>query len=96
MPYQPDAIDVAERLGRMEAQSFDQALRDRERRELQERWSRIFPRPEASESAAAAPGSLDLQTRHTLERMIDFHNAVVSSRTWKLLQALRRPFGRAW
>ncbi len=34
--------------------------------------------------------------RQDVERLAAFHQAVQRSRAWRLVQSLRRPFGRAW
>ena len=34
--------------------------------------------------------------RQDVERLAAFHQAVQRSRAWRLVQTLRRPFGRAW
>ncbi len=34
--------------------------------------------------------------RQDVERLSAFHQAVQRSRAWRLIQSLRRPFGRAW
>jgi hypothetical protein len=34
--------------------------------------------------------------RQDVERLSAFHQAVLRSRAWRLVQSLRRPFGRAW
>jgi hypothetical protein len=44
------------------------------------------------ENALATEHELRLQ----IERYADFHRAVENSSAWKLIQRLRRLFGRAW
>jgi len=89
-------------LGRLEAESFDAALRERERCEREERLTRLaagdaaaflpahelFPEP----GRVAFPGRL----QHDVERLSGFYHAVVHSRAWRLIQAARRLVGREW
>jgi hypothetical protein len=88
------------RLGRLEAESFDAALRERERREREERLTRL-----AAGDAASADPVTDVfrenagtarRRQQDLERLAAFHRAVVQSRAWRLIQMARRLVGRAW
>ena len=43
-----------------------------------------------------AVGSIGFVLRQDVERLAAFHQAVLHSRAWQLIQWARRPFGRAW
>ena len=96
MADQLDASATSARLGRLEAESFDLRLRERERQELCERWPHIFA--SARTGDAEKPGSppADLHTLHQLEQLVEYQRAVQNSWPWRIAQALRRPFGRQW
>lgn len=90
----PDTTS-AEHLGALEAEAFDEALRRLERSELVDRWGSLFSTAAKSDQRvnsefpplAPLPNAADLA---------HFHLAVTRSLSWRLLQALRRPLGRAW
>jgi hypothetical protein len=101
-----DMLDDARLCGRSEAETFDRALRERELREREERLTRMAwgaseeeaiphwahwaePRAEPSQGAV-------WRLQQDVERLASFHHAVLHSRAWKMIQAFRRPFGRAW
>jgi hypothetical protein len=84
----PSAESTASNLGRLEAGDFDERLRAAERRELLGRLQLTPPIP------LRAPTTHHDPVRP--ERFESFYHAVVGSRSWRILQALRRPFGRAW
>lgn len=92
MADQPDAHDTATQLGRLEAERFDLRLRERERQDLAERW----PRASWSVEAAKTPPAVDLHTLHQLEQLIQYQLAVQKSWAWRVVQMLRKPFGRQW
>lgn len=90
----------ARRLGRLEAESFDAALRDRERCEREERLSRLAL---GDEAACETTGDLLGESsgavwrlQQELDRLAAFHHAVVHSKAWRLIQVGRRLLGRAW
>lgn len=97
-----DTIAEARRLGRLEAESFDAALREREQREREDRLTRLA----AGDEAAADPvlsflpgdgGSSETwRLRQDVERLAAFHHAVLHSRPWRVIQAARRLVGRSW
>jgi hypothetical protein len=95
-----DPLAEARRLGRLEAERFDLALREAERREREERLSRLALAAEEDDGGwdGAGGGSSAVVQRleRDVERLAAFHNAVVRSKSWRLIQAARRPFGRAW
>jgi hypothetical protein len=94
--------DLAEarRSGRADGEAFSLALREHELRERQERLTRLAwgAEGEAAFSAAEPPpsGPAVMRLEHDMERLAAFHQAVLKSRAWRLVQRLRRPFGRAW
>lgn len=95
-----DEIDEARRLGRLEAERYDLTLREREGREREERLVRLAVGAEDSWETAAPllndSSSTVWRLQQDNERLAEFHRAVVNSKAWRLIQALRRPFGRAW
>lgn len=100
MPLASDELAEAQRLGRLEAERLDLGLREAEGREREERLARMVLTGEAEGpdlsfedgGSSATIGRL----RQDVERLAGFHQAVVSSRAWWLIQALRRLVGRAW
>lgn len=96
-----DELGEARRFGRLEAERYDLGLRERERREREDRLIRLAAGAETTgeetEDFAATGGSSSLwRLQQENERLAEFHRAVTHSRAWRLIQALRRPFGRAW
>jgi hypothetical protein len=97
-----DAAEDARLLGRLEAERFDAALREREQQEREDRLTRLA----GGDEAAAEPvldlggaGSCSADTwrlRQDVERYAAFHHAVLHSRSWRLIQAARRLVGRGW
>jgi hypothetical protein len=87
-------------LGRLEAESFEGALREQERCEREERLTRLAAGDEAAfEPAgglAAESSGAAWRLQQEVDRLAAFHHAVVHSRAWRLIQAGRRLFGRAW
>jgi hypothetical protein len=109
MPATQDELALAREAGRLEAEAFDRALREAEAREREERLGRLAwlaadaagAAPAASsgrESAEAGPAGAETVWRlqQDVARLAAFHQAVLRSRSWRLLQWARRPFGRAW
>lgn len=96
----PDEITQAEHTGRMEAEAFDLRLRASESREREDRLTRLVAeRPDLSAAPmplAVGDSALVGRLQREVELLAAFHRAVLHSRGWRLLQALRRPFGRAW
>lgn len=95
-----DAIDEARRLGRLEGERFDLELREAERRAREERLSRIAfgAEPDGAPGRESEPESSATVTRlqRDVQRLAAFHDAVLRSKAWRVIQALRRPFGRSW
>ena len=108
MPATQDELALAREAGRLEAEAFDRALREAEAREREERLGRLawLAADAAGDEAAsagregAAPAPAGSETVWRLQqdvaRLAAFHQAVLRSRSWRLLQWARRPFGRAW
>ena len=80
-------------LGEAEAELFHLRLRLRESlaRELR-LLERTIKAEEALENALETEHELRLQ----VDRYASFHRAVERSRPWRMIQAVRRLFGRAW
>lgn len=97
-----DVLEEARRLGRLEAERHDLALREREGSEREKRLALlslgvdepVWEPP--SRSTAAESSSTVWRLQQDVERLAAFHRAVVHSKAWRVIQALRRPFGRAW
>lgn len=95
-----DDLEEARRLGRLEAESFDLKLRELEAREREERLAHaalgsvdsIAAGADARKDSSWAVWRLEQENL----RLAEFQRAVVNSRAWRVVQALRRPFGRAW
>jgi hypothetical protein len=93
-----DQLEEARSLGRLEAERFDGSLREQELREREDRLSRLA-RGAAETFARGADGGESARVwrlQQEVERLAAFHQAVLRSRVWQVVQALRRPFGRAW
>lgn len=95
-----EPLTLAEHCGRLEAERFDLDLRERERREREDRLTRLASGAEDTVAVSGAgpreSSELFLRMQRDLEQLAAFHHAVVRSKAWKLIQAVRRPFGRAW
>lgn len=95
------AFADAERLGRLEAEAFEAGLRETERRERENLMARsalasdLFADTEPDEVSATTNTEV-LRLRREIDRFADFHRSLLHSRSWRLLQALKRPLGRAW
>ncbi|HEX5760383.1 MAG TPA: hypothetical protein VF121_14435 [Thermoanaerobaculia bacterium] len=99
MTEQPeDPLAEARLAGRLAGERFDATLRDRERREREDGLTRrVWTLPDEAGGGAAGESTGELwRLQREVERLQGFHDAVVRSRPWRLLQAARRPFGRAW
>lgn len=85
-------------LGRMEAERFDEALRDLERREREDRLARLALG--ADDGPIGLEGGLSSavvrRLQQDVERLAGFHHAVLRSRPWRVIQGMRRLVGRAW
>jgi hypothetical protein len=96
--YEPSTL--AAHCGKLEAERFDLDLREMERREREDRLTRLASGADDTVVVSGAgpreSSELFLRMQRDLEQLSAFHQAVVRSRAWKLIQAVRRPFGRAW
>jgi hypothetical protein len=92
-----DPLAEARRLGRLEGERFDARLRRRERQERDDRLTRLAWTVEDGGDAPEPPAASGevWRLRRDVERLAAFHDAVVRSRGWRLVQVLRRLFGRA-
>ena len=90
----------AEDCGELEARAFDSHLRARESREREDRLTRLVAeRPDLAAAPAPPSAGGDAETerlRREVALLAEYQQAVVRSRAWRLIQLLRRPFGRAW
>lgn len=97
---QTNDLDEARRLGRLEAESLDLRLRELEAREREERLGHAAFGSDESVATGADPAKDSSWTVWRLQqenqRLAEFQRAVVNSKAWRVVQALRRPFGRAW
>lgn len=96
-----DQTTETDRCGELEAKAFDSRLRELESRERADRLTRLVAeRPDLAAFPAQPPGGADAAQVERLQREVallaDYHHAVARSKGWRLLQVLRRPFGRAW
>ena len=95
-----DELARARRLGRLEAEALDRRCRDREQREREARLAAVALGGGSgvamlADRGGASPAEL-ARLRSQVESLGAFHASLLRSRSWRLLQALRRPFGRAW
>ncbi len=94
-----DAVSSARDAGKAQAAAFDAALRQVEDRERTERLTRLAagvendPWPE--EPGESAPTEV-ARLQRQVEALSQFRSAVLASRPWRAIQAVRRLFGRAW
>ena len=95
MPRHQDDLARVRDEGHRQGESFDLGLREAERRERDELLSRLEPAGGRGGAAYALPSST-WRLQQELARLSAFHQAVLHSRAWRLVQALRRPLGRAW
>lgn len=87
------------RLGRAEAEAFDARLREVEDRERRERSERLAAGDDevswAGTGWESAPTEV-ARLRSQVEALAAFRVAVLSSKPWRIIQSVRRLFGRAW
>jgi hypothetical protein len=95
-PAADDRGEQARALGRAQGELFDSRLREREGRQREELLLSRLQAGDESDDAPLPEGGDAAQLRRQVERLSEFHTAVVRSRSWRVMQALRRPFGRAW
>jgi hypothetical protein len=96
-----DGLEQARQLGRLKAERLDLTLRREEQRERERRFAHLAwggggeepPAPQDDERPAMAE---IWRLQQDVERLAAFHRAVLRSRAWRVVQLLRRPFGRAW
>ncbi|HVG10961.1 MAG TPA: hypothetical protein VNM67_24875 [Thermoanaerobaculia bacterium] len=86
--------------GELEARAFDLHLRALESREREDRLTRLVAeRPDLS-AAPVLSHAGDSPEVERLRREVglfaQYHHALLRSKGWRLVQTLRRPFGRAW
>lgn len=98
-----DAVEDARLLGRLEAERFDAALRERELQDREDRLTRLAGGDESAVEPALhlfndqGTGTTETwRLRQEVERLGAFHHAVVHSRSWRLIQIARRLIGRGW
>ncbi|MFP5285175.1 MAG: hypothetical protein ACLGI9_05505 [Thermoanaerobaculia bacterium] len=96
-----DETMEAERCGELEARAFDLRLRELESRERADRLTRLVAeRPDLAATPAPPPPSSEAAHVEQLQRQVallaEFQRAVIQSKGWRILQTLRRPFGRSW
>ena len=99
MPATQDELALARQAGRLEAEAFDRTLREAEAREREERLGRFAweAATDTGRDADAAPGTETVwRLQQDVARLAAFHQAVLRSRAWRVVQWARRPFGRAW
>jgi hypothetical protein len=90
----------ARRLGRLEAEAVDRRCREHEQREREARLAAVALGGGSGvavlvERGGASPAEL-ARLRSQVDSLGAFHASLLRSRSWRLLQALRRPFGRTW
>jgi hypothetical protein len=97
-----DELESARQLGRLRAERLDFALREEEQREREMRfvhfaWEEGVGSPPPPAGGGEMPGKSEIwRLQQELERLTAFHQAVLHSRAWQLIQWVRRPFGRVW
>ncbi len=93
-------LEEAREIGRFEAEAFDRRLRDLEQSERAEILEQIvsvgLPRGSEDPVVQNIRHHDAVRLQRDLDRLSEFHRTLVTSRSWRLLQLLRRPFGRAW
>jgi hypothetical protein len=96
-----NAVADAERFGRLEAEAFDAGLREVEQRERENLVGKTalasdpYGWPDQDDVPVMTSTEV-LRLRREIDRLADFHRTLLHSRSWRLLQALKRPLGRAW
>lgn len=95
-----ERLEEAQVRGRSTAETFDRKLRERELAEREARLTRMAwgaeDEPLAPWSNGREPNDEVWRLQQDVERLAAFHRAVLQSKGWRVLQALRRPFGRNW
>ncbi len=91
----------AERFGRLEGEGFDADLREIERRERENLLGQTAVAEGGiatldPDDAPQATSTEVVRLRREIDRLAEFHRALLHSRSWRLLQSLKRPFGRSW
>lgn len=94
----------AKNCGELEAKAFDLRLRALESREREDRLTRLVAERPDLASAPDLPfaGTVGADSaevgrlRREVALLAEYQQAVLRSKGWKLVQTLRRPFGRAW
>ncbi len=85
--------------GRGQAAAFDAVLRQTEDRERIDRLTRLAAGAEndpwPADQGESAPTEV-ARLQRQVEALSQFRAAVLSSRPWRVIQAVRRLFGRAW
>ncbi len=86
--------------GELEARAFDLRLRAFESREREDRLTRLVAeRPDLAAVPPLPPSGADAEVerlRREVALLAEYQHAVVRSKGWRFVQALRRPLGRAW
>jgi hypothetical protein len=97
-----DELEQARELGRLKGERLDLALRLEEQREREARFVHLAGEgdptaPSLPEKGAELVGKSEVwRLQQEIERLSAFHQAVLHSRAWQLIQWVRRPFGRVW
>jgi hypothetical protein len=92
----PDALVEARLAGSRQAEAFDQSLRKREWQEREDRLAGLAGGGDEEPSLRHASSEQLHHLERQVETLASFHRAVMSSRGWQMLQAMRRLMGRAW
>ena len=99
MSEQPEELARARELGRLKAEALEHELRAAEQREREGRRARLAWNVDGDPLAELEPRAANTgevwRLQQEIERLAAFHQAVLRSRSWRVLQWLRRPFGRA-
>jgi hypothetical protein len=97
MTVTQDDLALARRAGRLAAETFDARLREVEEREREELIRRRYwSAGETYHSGlTSSPHSL-WRLQQDVTRLASFHQAVLRSRAWRVVQWARRLVGRAW
>lgn len=106
-----ETLAEAHRIGTFEAEQLDDALRALERRDREVIAAAVAAQPEPEPPPPPPPPLppppdrtqelADLQVAYEqalekVQRLGEFERQLARSRAWRVLQAIRRPFGRAW
>lgn len=90
-----DDLAAARERGRREAEALDHRLAAVERGERDDLLAQLGGERSFLQDRSERSEVIWRQQRE-IDRLVEWHRAVTSSRAWRLVQALRRPFGRAW